>query len=370
MHVLVTGGAGFIGAHLVDALLARGDSVTVLDALVERVHPDRRPPPYLNSAATLIQGDVSVRQDWLPALEGADAVLHFAAYQDYQPDFGRFALVNDVGTALLYEVVVAHELPVKKIVVASSQAVYGEGAYRCARHGLQHPPARTLRQLGRADWEVRCPVCADPVEPVASREAHPNPHNAYAVSKIAQENYALVLGRRNAIPSAALRFSIIQGPRQSPANAYSGALRAFTSRLTQDQPPVVFEDGRQLRDYTHVDDAVAATLLVLDDARADFEVFNVGGGETMSVLDFARAVARALGRDIEPDVSGRYRVDDARHVWSDTSKLQALGWRPTTSIERIISDYLDQVQASSQDVDWVGRALDDMERAGTLRRVE
>ena len=284
MHVLVTGGAGFIGSHVVDALLGRGDRVSLLDSLVERVHPSGRPPDHLPPAATFVRGDVTHKGDWLRALEGVEAVIHLAAYQDYQPDFGRFAAVNDGGTALLYEVLVEHRLPVRKVVMASSQAVYGEGAYHCDQHGLQHPKPRPLAQLERGDWDVRCPVCGAAARPVATNESHPDPHNAYAISKLAQERYALVLGERYGVPSVALRYSIVQGPRQSPANAYSGVLRAFTGRLLRDEPPVVFEDGRQLRDYTHIDDVVAATMLALDDDRADFDVFNVGSGQTTSVL--------------------------------------------------------------------------------------
>ncbi len=368
MHVLVTGGAGFIGSHLVDALIARGDRVTILDSLVARVHPGGRPPDYLPPTARFMRGDVTEPADWRRALADSDAVLHLAAYQDYQPDFSTFARVNDAGTALLFETVVAERLRPRKIVVASSQAVYGEGAYRCAAHGRQHPPPRTLAQLERADWEAACPVCGEAAAPVATAEAHPNPHNAYAISKHAQEQYALVLGRRYDIPTVALRFSIVQGPRQSPANAYSGVLRAFLGRLLNGQRPIVFEDGAQLRDYTHIDDVVAAVLLALDDSRADFEVFNVGSGKPLTVLAYADALSRALDLDLAPEVSRRFRVGDTRHVWSDTAKLHKLGWRPAKSLAEIIPDYLSWLDGAKLDPAWVGNAMDAMERSGSLRR--
>ncbi len=368
MHVLVTGGAGFIGSHVVDALLARGDRVTVLDSLFERVHPSGQPPVFIPSAAQFIKGDVTDRDVWTSALDGVDAVVHLAAYQDYQPDFSRFARVNGAGTAMLYEVAVEMPRPPHKVVVASSQAIYGEGAYVCLDHGRRFPPPRTLVQLESGRWEVGCDVCNREVKPVPCQEGHPHPHNAYAISKQTQEGYALVLGERYGIPSTALRYSIVQGPRQSPANAYSGVLRAFTSRLLRDEPPVVFEDGRQLRDYTHIEDVVAAMLLALDDPRADFGVFNVSGGSTISVLDYARLIADVLDRDITPDVSGRFRVGDTRHVWSDTSKLQALGWRPTKSMREIVQDYVDGLDRATLGADWVGQALDAMETSGTVRR--
>ena len=368
MHVLITGGAGFIGSHLADALLARGDTVTVLDNLFERVHPSGQPPAFMSDAVNFIKGDVTDPSVWTFALDGIEAVVHLAAYQDYQPDFSRFARVNGAGTALLYEVAVGMEQPPRKVVVAGSQAIYGEGTYTCADHGQRFPAPRTLAQLESGRWQVSCDACGCEMKPVPCQEAHPNPHNAYAISKQTQEGYALVLGERYGIPSTALRYSIVQGPRQSPANAYSGVLRAFTSRLLRDEAPLVFEDGRQLRDYTHIEDVVAATILALDDSRADFDVFNVGSGSTITVLDYARLIADVLGRDIEPDVSGRFRVGDTRHVWSDTSKLQALGWRTTKSMREVVEDYVDGLDRSTLDSDWVGQALEAMEASGTVRR--
>ena len=368
MHVLVTGGAGFIGSHLVDALLARGDQVTILDSLVERVHPGGRVPEYVPTRANLIRDSVTEKSAWERSLNGVQAVVHLAAYQDYQPDFSQFALVNEVGTALLYETAVELDLALEKVVVASSQAVYGEGTYRCSEHGVQYPPPRPLAQLERGDWQVVCPVCGDPVQPLATPERRATPHNAYAISKVAQEHYSLVLGRRYEIPTAALRFSIVQGARQSPANAYSGILRAFTGRLLRRQPPVVFEDGAQLRDYTHVADAVAAILVTLDDPRADFEIFNVGSGRTVTVLEYARALSARLGADLEPEVGGRFRVGDVHSLWSDTSKLEALGWRATRGLNEIHHDYLAWFDPADADADWVGRAIDAMESSGSLRR--
>ena len=370
MHVLISGGAGFIGSHVSDALLARGDRVSVLDSLAPRVHPTGSPPNHLDARVSFMRGEVTDKPAWERALVDVDAVIHLAAYQDYQPDFGRFAMVNDGGTALLYEVIVHGRLPVRKLVVASSQAVYGEGAYHCVTHGTVYPGPRPLSQLERGAWELRCPICDGEIAPMATDESHPHPHNAYAISKVAQEMYALVLGERYAIPTVCLRYSIVQGSRQSPANAYSGVLRAFTSRLLQGLPPVAFEDGQQLRDYTHINDVVSATVLALDDDRANFNAFNVGSGETITVLAFGRLLARALGVSIEPEVGGRFRVGDTRHVWSDTSKLRALGWSPRYRIADNVADYVAALDRTQFAVDWAGRALAEMERAGTVRRVE
>ncbi|MDE2768507.1 MAG: NAD-dependent epimerase/dehydratase family protein [Chloroflexota bacterium] len=368
MHVLVTGGAGFIGSHVVDALLRCGYTVTVLDSLESRVHPDRSWPECL-AAVRCVRGDVTQRDDWLVALDDADAVIHLAAYQDYQADFSRFARVNDAGTALLYELLVERRQPVQRVVVASSQAVYGEGAYQCPEHGRQYPPPRSPQQLSRGNWDPVCPVCRAPLEPVASTEEHASPTNAYGISKLATESYALTLGARHDIPSAALRFSIIQGPRQSPANAYSGVLRAFVGHIRHGRRPVVYEDGRQRRDYTHIRDAVSALELVLEHPDAVGQAFNVGSGAVTTVLEYANAVLAAMGVDLQPDVSGRYRLGDTRHVWSDTTRIRTLGWRPTGTLQEIIRDYLAWIADATVGEDWTARALARMEADGVIRRI-
>lgn len=368
MHILVTGGAGFIGSHVVDGLLRRGHSVAVLDSLVSRVHPGRTWPNSL-AGVRRVRGDVTERDDWLAALDGADAVVHLAAYQDYQADFSRFACVNDAGTALLYELLVERNQPIQRVVVASSQAVYGEGAYECPSHGRQYPPPRSLEQLACGVWDPGCPVCGARLEPVASTEEHPAPTNAYGISKLATESYALTLGARHGIPTSALRFSIIQGPRQSPANAYSGVLRAFVGHIRHGRRPVVYEDGCQRRDYTHIRDAVAAVQLVLEHPQAIGHAFNVGSGQVTTVLEYARAVLAAMGANAEPDVSGRYRLGDTRHVWSDTSRIRALGWRPTGTLDEILHDYLDWLDDAPEGDDWTARALARMEAGGVVRQV-
>ncbi len=370
MHVLVTGGAGFIGSHVVDALVARGDTVTVLDNLTERVHPTRAWPQHLTDACRRVRGDVTERDDWLAALHDAHAVVHLAAYQDYQADFSRFAHVNDVGTALLYELLVERGQPLHCVVAASSQAVYGEGAYTCPEHGRQYPPLRSPKRLARGLWDPVCFACGGPLDPQASTEDRPAPTNAYGISKLAAEAYALTLGARYEIPTVALRFSIIQGPRQSPANAYSGVLRAFVGHVQHGGRPVVFEDGRQRRDYTHVRDAVSAVLTALDRPDAVGRAFNVGSGQVTSVLDYARALLDALGSSLEPDVSGRYRVGDTRHVWSDTSRLRTLGWRPSGTLPEIIHDYLAWPGAAPNFRNWSSRALQRMESTGAVLRAD
>ncbi len=339
MKVLVTGGAGFIGSHTVDALLAKGHRVRILDSLEPPVHGSGR-PDYVPSDVEFIHGSVTDRELLLLALQGMDAVFHLAAYQDYLTDFSKFFLTNSVGTALLYELIVTERLPIEKVVVASSQAVYGEGAHVCPSHGLTNPDQRSPTQLDRRDWSIHCPICGGPTEPIWTSEAVVRPHNSYGLSKRDQEDVALTLGKRYAIPSVALRYSIVQGPRQSFRNAYSGALRAFAVRTLTGGSPVLFEDGEQIRDYVSVHDVVRANLLVLEDERAVGQVFNVGGDRKVSVRELADLVTRCAGASVSPVLPGLFRVGDTRHIFSDVSRLKALGWEPVVEQRAMVTEYL------------------------------
>lgn len=368
MRVLVTGGAGFIGSHTVDALLRRGYAVRVLDSLEPPVHPGRERPSHLAPEAELIVGDVRCRDDWERALRGVDAVIHEAAYQDYLLDFGRFAHTNDVGTALLYEVVVANRMPVVKIVIGSSQSVYGEGKYLCRTHGVHYPHPRDPARLLQGQWEIPCPVCGEEMEPGWTDESMVAPHNQYAVSKYAQELYALTLGRLHGIPTAILRYSIVQGPRQSPFNAYSGVLRIFSSRLLHGLSPVIYEDGEQIRDYVAIDDVVEANMLALENPATDFEVFNVGGDRSVTVRDYARMLCEVTGKPTEPLMPGEFRLGDVRHIRSDVSKLKLLGWRAKTPLEDAARQYLEWLRTVRGFSDRSEEALSRMRGLGVLRR--
>lgn len=363
--MLVTGGAGFIGSHTVDLLRARGYQVRVLDSLQPRVHP-RGWPAWLPAEVERIAGDVRDPRAWERALAGVRGVFHLAAYQDYQPDFSTFVHTNAVSTALLFEVIAAKKLPVEKVVLASSQAVYGEGKYRCGEHGFFFPGARPAARLRAGQWEHTCPVCGADVEPVPVDESVVNPHTAYGISKYAAELLAFQLGRRLGVPVVALRYSIVQGPRNSLWNAYSGVCRIFTKRLLRGQPPVVFEDGKQLRDYVHVADVARANVLVWERREADFQVFNVGGQRATTVLEFAGLVARACGAAIAPILRGDYRLGDTRHTVSDSSKLRGLGWQPEHTVEEIVADYVAWVRAQDEVPDNAEEAAEEMRRAGVL----
>lgn len=368
MHVLVTGGAGFIGSHTVDALLVRGHSVRVLDSLEPPVHLARTRPPYLAPEAELIVGDVRCREDWERALKRVDAVIHLAAYQDYLLDFSRFAHTNDVGTALLYEVAVAGRIALRKVIIGSSQAVYGEGKYLCHHHGHQFPGPRDRRRLQQGLWDIPCPVCGEVMEPVWTDERTVAPHNQYAVSKYAQELYALTLGRLHGIPTTVLRYSIVQGPRQSPFNAYSGVLRIFATRLLRGLPLVIYEDGAQIRDYVAIDDVVKANLLALERDEVVYDALNVGGDRSVTVIEYARMLGEIVGADLDPLILGEFRVGDVRHIRSDVSKLKRLGWEAKTPLHQVARQYLEWLHTVPALSDRSEEALARMRELGVLRR--
>ncbi len=369
MRVLVTGGAGFIGSHLVDALLQRGYVVRVVDNLEPRVHP-RGCPDYLAKEVEFCVGDLRDKRviEW--ALEGVEVVFHQAAYQDYMPDYSKFFHSNVVGTALLFETIRERKRPVQKCIVASSQAVYGDGQYRCPEHGFYLPAARSLEQLDRGEWDLHCQRCGGKLEPVLLTEDHPKPSSPYGVSKYSQEMVALRLGSILGIPTVALRYSIVQGARQSFYNSYSGICRIFTRNLLAGKPFVIYEDGLQTRDYVHVDDVVRANLLVFDDPRANFEAFNVGSGKPVTVLDYARQLAKRMRVDIEPSIPGAYRVGDARHQVSSIEKLSSLGWQPTKGLDEIFDDYLAWLETVSDPGDYFTPAFEEMKRGGIVRLVQ
>lgn len=370
--VLVTGGAGFIGSHTVDRLLERGYRVRILDSLQPRVHPRGR-PDYVSAEADFIVGDVSDRSVVERALQGVDLVIHLAAYQDYLPDFTTFIHTNTESTALLFELIVSDpkRYPVGKIVVASSQAVSGEGKYDClAGHPTFLPGPRAVEQLARAEWEIACPVCGGPAEPRLIDEATcNNPHTAYGVSKYALELLAFNLGRRYGIATAAMRYTYVQGPRNSFYNAYSGVARRFALRIRAGLPPVCYEDGKQQRDYVNVHDVANANIIALEDPRADGLAYNVGGERAITVLEFAEMVLRACGSDLRPEVPGDYRVGDTRHTVSDTSRIRELGWRPTFTVEENVAQYLEWLDTQSGTTEYLAEAERIMTERGVVRRV-
>jgi dTDP-L-rhamnose 4-epimerase len=339
--VLVTGGLGLIGSHVVDLLLQRGCRVKILDNLEPEVHPDGK-PPWTPQNAELVIGDVQNPSHMERALEGVDVVFHLAAFTGFSPDARKDFEANAIGTACLYETIAHRSFPIQKIVVASSQAVYGEGAYRCLTHGTQYPETRDIRQLRQGQWDPLCPFCQEPLIPIPTSEESPkHGSTAYAISKYAGERLAMSYGRKSGISTVALRYAVAYGPRQSVHNAYVGPISIFSIRLLNERPPICFEDGTQLRDWIYVEDIARATLFVMEEDRTDFQVYNIGTGQTTSVRSIAERLAQILNKDISPSISGRFRPGDTRHLIYDVSRLQALGFRSQVSLDEGLRRYVD-----------------------------
>ena len=367
MKVLITGGAGFIGSHTADRLLKQGYEVRVLDSLQKPIH--NAIPEYLDERIEFVAGSATDVRALTEALQGVDYVYHLAAFQDYLPYFSKFVDVNVSSTARIYEIIVRDNLPIKKIIVASSQATLGEGLYLDSDGNEVLPDMRLEEDLKKGIWEPRPPegkeiYCARTPERIS------NPQNPYGMSKIAEEMFALQLGKRYGIPSVAMRYSIVQGSRQSFYNAYSGACRIFCLAFHQGKEPQIYEDGNQIRDFVNIHDVVDANLLVLEDDRANYEMFNVGGGAPITVKHFAETVADVFGvKDYKPKPCGKYRFGDTRHIWSDISKLESLGWKPRRTIYDSVSEYKEWLNSASSIDNIIEYCSKKMQELNVLRDV-
>ncbi|MDQ3411917.1 MAG: NAD-dependent epimerase/dehydratase family protein [Chloroflexota bacterium] len=365
---LVTGGAGLIGSHIVDQALAAGWQVRILDNLQPQTHREGK-PAWVPAAADFARGDVRHRRDWERALDGVDVVFHQAAYGGYMPEIAKFIAANGVGTALMLETIRDRRLPVRKVVVASSQAVYNEGAYTCPEHGHFYGTTRPIAQLERGDYAMRCPRCGAAATPAPTAEAAPTGgENVYAISKMVQERLVIAWSRATGIPAVALRYSCTYGPRQSLFNPYTGVIAIFCTRLVNNLPPVVYEDGGQSRDLIYVEDVARANLLVADDERADGRVFNVGTGQAAAIADLARLLARRLGKEIAPSIPGEFRPGEMRALISDTSALATLGFQPRTELSAGIDRYLAWVGQQGAIADYFAAAERLLRRRRVVKR--
>ena len=331
---LVTGGAGFIGSHLVDLLLGRGYEVTLLDNLEVETHPQGK-PSWLPREARLIQGDLRNDADIVRALEGVRWVFHLAAFGGFTSETAKYLEVNAGGTARLFNQIAMGKFSVEKVVVASSQAVYGEGAYRCDRHGAVFPDARSFSDLQKKRWELSCSQCNGGLKPALTSEEKPRAgETPYALSKEFEERLALSLGKQMKLPVVALRYGVTYGPRQSLFNPYTGVVSIFATQIANRLSPIVYEDGRQTRDFVYVQDVAEASLFVMENPKADFQVFNVGTGKAVAVETLACEVAGALGQKQGPGIRGEFRWGDVRHLVLNPAKLSQLGFQAQTPLAK------------------------------------
>lgn len=344
MKVLVTGGAGFVGSDTVDMLLEGGHEVIVVDNLDPQVHgqadafPANLAHHATNARLCFLRGDVRDRSTLAAPLAGVEGVIHLAAavgvgQSMYQPS--HYCSVNVEGTAQLLDILANEQTSVRKVVIASSMSIYGEGSYWCEACGAVYPVCRNAKDLASAQWEVRCPSCGRFVKPIATREDKPlAPASIYAISKKTQEDLVLCFGRAYKLPVVALRYFNIYGPRQSLGNPYTGVVAIFISRLLNKKPPLIFEDGLQSRDFVHVHDIAKANLLALTSSGADFCAVNLGSGTAATVFDILERLSKILGTSVEPRIVGKFRAGDIRHSFADTSQARSLlGWEPAIKLE-------------------------------------
>jgi dTDP-L-rhamnose 4-epimerase len=369
-RALVTGGAGLIGSHVTDLLLCEGWKVRVLDNLEPNTHRHGK-PAWINPAAEFIKGDVRDREAITAALDQIDVVFHQAAYGGYMPEIAKYVHVNSFGTAQILEVIREKSLPIRKIIVASSQAVYSEGAGECPKHGLVFPNVRPIEQLRLGDWEVHCPICAAVTKSAPTLESAPiGGETVYGLTKVDQERLVLLWGKQMGIPTVALRYSCTYGPRQSIFNPYTGVIAIFCTRLLNNLPPVLYEDGEQTRDFSFVEDIARANLLAVETDKLDGFPVNVGSGRGVTIREIARQISDALKIDIPLETNGEFRPGEMRHLTSDTTRIRAAGYEPHVDLAEGIARYLDWIRAQSDVRDYFGEAAAILRDKGIVHKVE
>lgn len=366
IKILVTGGAGFIGSHLVDALIKKGHEVTIFDNLEEQVHGKRKKPPsYVNKDAKFINGDVRNREKLRKAMKGIEVIFHQAAcvgVGQSMYEIEKYMSANTMGTANLLDILINESNKVKKLIIASSMSIYGEGAYFCKNCSIVYPALREEKQLKSRQWDMKCPKCNKKVEPKPTGENKPLfPTSIYAISKRDQEEMSLAIGRAYKIPVVALRYFNTYGPRQALSNPYTGAAAIFSSRILNLKPPVIFEDGYQSRDFIHVSDIVQANILAMEKKEADYEVFNVGTGRKLTVLALANILIKRLNFNGKPLVANKFSAGDIRHCYADISKIkEKLGFEPKLKFEEGVKDLIRWVKAQKSE-DFFEKAKKELE---------
>lgn len=367
-QILVTGGAGFIGSHLVDGLLEKGYSVRVFDNLLPQVHLDGKVPDYLNPKVEFIKGDVTDKQELTRSLEGIDAVFHFAAAVGVGQSMYKiehYVKVNSLGTAILLDILANKKHSVKKIIVAASMSSYGEGSYLCGDCGVVRPPLRSNQQMRRKDFEVYCPICTSVVKPIPTDEkSDQNSNSIYAITKKNQEEMVINFGVTYGVPAVALRFFNVYGTRQSLSNPYTGVAAIFMSRIKNGKSPIINEDGLQTRDFIHVSDLVRANIAALENKKADGQIFNVGTGNPVSVREIAEVLDDIYSANIRPDITYRFRKGDVRHCFADISKIKkALNWKPQIKLKDGLNELV-KWSRKVQAVDLLDTSLAELGRHG------
>jgi len=373
--VLVTGGAGFIGSHLVDKLIdQKGYEVTIIDTLEEQVHGKKdHPPDYLNKNAIFHRGSVTDYKKLEDLVRENDVVFHLAAMVGVGQsmyNIKEYVDNNILGLANLLDILVNSKHNIKKVVIASSNTVYGEAKSHCEKCGVVFPKLRSSDQLNRKDWESTCPECGSKVKPLLSDEDSPlNPSSIYAYSKLAQEKMGLMIGNTYGINTTILRFFLTYGTRQALSNPYTGVCAIFSTRALNGKPPIIFEDGNQSRDFVNVNDICQALILAMDKNASNGEIFNVGTGIPMTIKEVAEIITRKINPDLKPIINHQYRIGDIRHCIADISKIKSkLGYKPLITFKEGIDDLIDWIKPQVKNInDGSEIALDKLKDKGLLK---
>lgn len=366
--VLVTGGAGFIGSHTVDALIEKGYSVKVIDYLDPQVHGlERKIPKYFNSKAEFTLADISNREELHNSIRDVDAIFHLAARVSVSQsmyDVEKYIDTNTRATASLLDILINEKNSVKKLVVASSMSIYGEGTYYCEKCSEEkYPGLRSKEQMEKKIWEHLCPTCTTSLKPLPTDESKPlMPNSIYALSKRHQEEMCLLMGKTYSIPVVALRYLNVYGSRQSLRNPYTGVCAIFSSRILNKKQPFVFEDGKQLRDFIHVKDVTKANILALERSSADYQGINIGTGKPTSIWNIAEMLIKIHGSNLVPYRSSTFRMGDVRHCYADIKKARdQLHFEPSVSLERGMSELVNWSKSNKEDaVDFFKKAYDEL----------
>ena len=342
--ILVTGGAGFIGSHLVDRLVKDGKNVVVLDNFDPQVHQGKK-PSYLNKDALYIEGDIRDLKALKKALLDVDTIFHYAAKVGVGQSMyaiKEYVDVNTHGTAILWDYIVNNKLDINKFIVASSMSIYGEGAYECKKCGIVSPHLRSDSQLEKTEWDALCPECASLLKALPTEEEKKLlSTSVYAITKKDQEELSLNIGISYKIPTVALRFFNVYGPRQSLSNPYTGACAIFSSRIKNDNSPIIYEDGLQSRDFVNVRDIVDASILAMDNKKADYQYFNVGTGKAATIGEIAGLLINLYGKKIKPEIVNKYRSGDIRHCYASIEKIKKIGFTPRIELKEGLKNLVD-----------------------------
>jgi dTDP-L-rhamnose 4-epimerase len=377
-NIIITGGAGFIGSNLALKLLEKGYNVTVLDNLSRQIHgdnPAETSPLYqsIKGKVNFIQGSVTNRNTWLLALQNQDAVVHLAAETgtgQSMYEIEKYTAVNIGGTALLMDILSNTEHTVKKVVVASSRAIYGEGRYECAEHGFVYPEPRKDADMQKGDFECKCPICGNTVNLIATTEdSLIHPTSVYGITKQVQEQMIMMVGHAIGIAPVALRYQNVFGAGQSLSNPYTGILSIFSTRIKNGNDINIFEDGMETRDFVYIDDAVSATILCLEKEEANNQVFNVGTGRAVDVKTVAEQLIKNYGLKITKcSISGNYRIGDIRHNFADISKIRKLlDFQPQYTFEQGLKKFTEWVNRQSIQEDKYEESIREMKEKGLYK---